>query len=452
MAGELSFYFHIPFSGRDNREGAGSGPGSGCTALFFMRFVRALLERTDRALDFFSPSCIPAVFIGGGSLCSLGEGAAFVLLDGLRRRLGAVDEFSVEAAPESLSEEFLKAAEGSGVNRISLGVQTYSDELLKRLGRPDGLDGLLKGEEVLRRCWNGGINRDLLAALSPQADRLKRDLDAALADDPGHISLYDFVPGEEAAPGGVRRPFSGPARKKGRLPGLPGEDERIAEWEAALAHLESAEYRRYDSCHFARKGHECRYLGICGRLEPYLGIGPGAASTVPGAAFSFGKAGRPAGPGETLPSASPGPAGRRCAERAAMRLTETADLGRWLRTADAIRTGARSFRDALLTDTGAQALSPNEFALEHFITGLRTAAGLNRLRFTAVFGTDPLQIAPRAFRRGQTLGLLQITPYAAAPTAAGFDRIESTLADIAVEIEGRLPDSYAYPHDTPRCT
>ena len=432
MAGELSFYFHIPFSRRDSREGAGSGLGSGGTALFF---VRALLERTDRALDFFSPSCIPAVFIGGGSLCCLGTGAAFVLLDGLRRRLGAVDEFSVEAAPESLSEEFLEAAEGCGVNRISLGVQTYSDELLKWLGRPDGLDGLLKGEEILRRCWNGGINRDLLAALSPQADRLKRDLDAALADDPGHISLYDFVPREEAAPGGVRRPFSGP--KQGRLPGLPGEDEKIAEWEAALAHLESAEYRRYDSCHFARKGHECRYLGICGRLEPYLGIGPGAASTIPGAAFSFGKAGRPAGPGETLPSA-------------AMRLTETADLGRWLRTADAIRTGARNFRDALLTDTGAQALSPNEFALEHFITGLRTAAGLNRLRFTAVFGTDPLKIAPRAFRRGQNRGLLQITPYAAAPTAAGFDRIEGTLGNIAVEIEGRLPDSYAYPHDTPR--
>ena len=417
--------------------------GRGGSESFSMRFVLALLERTDGALDFFSPSRVPAVFIGGGALFSLGAGAVSVLLDGLRRRLGAVDEFSVEAAPESLSEGFLEAAEGCGVNRISLGVQTYSAALLKRLGRPGGLDGLLKGEEVLRRCWKGGINRDLLAALSPEADRLKRDLDAALADNPGHISLYDFVPEEGQRPAG-RPGLPGP-------PGLPGEDERMVEWEAALAHLKGAGYRRYDVCHFAREGQECRYLGICGRLEPYLGIGPGAASTVPAAAFDSAGTGGASGGGEALPGGPgfPGFSGRRCAERAALRLTETADLRRWLKTADAIRTGARSFQDALLTDAGAQALSPNEFALEHFIAGLRTAAGLNRLRFTAVFGIDPLQIAPRTLSRAQTRGLLQITPHAAAPTPAGFDRIEGTMADIALEIEGRLPDSYTYPLSIP---
>ena len=446
-----------------------------------MRFVRALIEHTDRALDFFSPGRIPAVYIGGGTPSHLGVEAASLLFDSLRRRLGPVDEFSVEVNPESLSEGFLQAAEEGGVNRISLGVQTYSGELLHHLGRPAGIEELLRAEDTLRRCWNGRVNRDLLTALRREPGGLKRDLDAALADNPGHISLYELawegegegrglsggapggagLPGRaEGAPAGNQaRPSKAAPARNSRLPAPPDEEERTAEWEAALAQLERAAYRRYEVCHFAKKGQECLYHETLGRLNPYLGIGPGAASTVPASAFHppgalrTAPAPRPAAPpspppesppaAPTPPTPPPSPA--------ALRLNHPPDLPRWLNTADRIRSGALTFPEALLTDASPEALSAPAFALEHFITALKTAAGLDRSRFSAVFGTDPLQIAPRALEHGRTLGLLRITENSIAPTPAGFDRIQGILISIAAEIDEHFrhsnpgPAAYRWP-------
>ena len=508
-----------------------------------MRFVRALIEHTDRALDFFSPGRIPAVYIGGGTPSHLGVEAASLLFDSLRRRLGPVDEFSVEVNPESLSEGFLQAADEGGVNRISLGVQTYSGELLHHLGRPAGIEELLRAEDTLRRCWNGRVNRDLLTALRREPGGLKRDLDAALADNPGHISLYELawegegegrglsggapggagLPGRaEGAPAGNQaRPSKAAPARNSRLPAPPDEEERTAEWEAALAQLERAAYRRYEVCHFAKEGQECLYHETLGRLNPYLGIGPGAASTVPASAFhpsaalKTAPAPRPSAPpspppesppaaptpptpppspgtsespltppkqfaasapetssppaavpgASTLPAAPPSPlpesppialqtpaAPTAPAPRpAALRLNHPPDLPRWLNTADRIRSGALTFPEALLTDASPEALSAPAFALEHFITALKTAAGLDRSRFSAVFGTDPLQIAPRALEHGRTLGLLRITENSIAPTPAGFDRIQGILISIAAEIDEHFrhsnpgPAAYRWP-------
>ena len=521
-----------------------------------MRFVRALIERTDRALDFFSPGRIPAVFIGGGTPSHLGVEAASLLFDSLRRRLGPVDEFSVEVNPESLSEEFLQAAEEGGVNRISLGVQTYSGELLHHLGRPAGIEELLRAEDTLKRCWNGRVNRDLLTALRREPGGLKRDLDAALADNPGHISLYELawegegegrgpsggapvgsgLPGraEGAPPRDEARPSKGalvgagpPGRAEGapdrdearpskgapprnsRLPAPPDDEERTAEREAALAQLERAAYRRYEVCHFAKEGQECLYHEHLGRLNPYLGIGPGAASTLPASAFHppavrtvpASPPAAPAAPSSraapqtpavpitpasrarpgaseppltppkkfaasapetssspaapTSPTPEPPPAAPTPPTlppfHAALRLTAPTDLPRWLNTTDRIRSGALNFPDALLTDASPEALSAPAFALEHFITALKTAAGLDRSRFSAVFGTDPLQIAPRALERGRKLGLLRITENTIAPTAAGFDRIQGILISIAAEIDEHFqhpnpgPAAYRWP-------
>lgn len=566
MIDEICLYFHIPFCprrcfycdyfslavGADEGRGAGGGgrrdssggrggEGRGGSSDLFMRFVRALIERTDRALDFFSPGRIPAVFIGGGTPSHLGVEAASLLFDSLRRRLGPVDEFSVEVNPESLSEEFLQAAEEGGVNRISLGVQTYSGELLHHLGRPAGIEELLRAEDTLRRCWNGRVNRDLLTALRREPGGLKRDLDAALADNPGHISLYELAwegegegrgpsggapvgagpPGRaEGAPAGNQAPPSkgAPARnsrlpappskgappRNSRLPAPPDEEEITAEREAALAQLERAAYRRYEVCHFAKEGQECLYHEHLGRLNPYLGIGPGAASTLPASAFPppgalrTAPASLPAAPGASTPPAAPetpavritpaAPARPGALEspltppkefaasapetssspvllqnpavptpptlppsHAALRLTAPTDLPRWLNTTDRIRSGALNFPDALLTDASPEALSAPAFALEHFITALKTAAGLDRSRFSAVFGTDPLQIAPRALERGRKLGLLRITENTIAPTAAGFDRIQGILISIAAEIDEHFqhlnpgPAAYRWP-------
>ena len=387
---ELSLYLHIPFCIRRCRYCdfySETGGGS----VLFKHYAETLIERLDRALDRFSPECVPTVFIGGGTPSRLGVDAAALLFNALRRRLGPVDEFTVEVNPESLSREFLAAASTGGVNRISMGVQTYDERLLRWLGRPAGAEALHRADRILKRHWKGRLNRDLLAALPGAPDRLSHDLSLALLDHPGHLSLYELT----VEPG---TPLAADIR---RLSELPEEDQTAAEWSAALDTLAGEGYQRYEVSNFAKPGQECRHNLNYWRLGPYLGLGPGAASTVP-------------------------------VEGRALRLTEPGDLARWQKTpADSVKTAV---------------LTPGELALEHLMTGLRTAGGIDRRRFSAVFGIDPVNLLPHCVERWERRGLLAVKSDALAPTSRGFDRLDSILVDVAGEIDAhRWITGYRWP-------
>jgi len=266
-----------------------------------------------------------------------------------------------------------------------MGVQTYDEGLLEWLGRPAGASAVCHADDLLDRYWNGSLNRDLLAGLPGNAGRLEDDVKRALKTDPGHLSVYELT----------IEPGTALAGNPAALEELPEEQERHMEWTRLRRVLADRGYRRYEVSNFARPGRECRHNLAYWTMKPYLGIGPGAVSTLPG------------------------PNG------GAVRYEEPANLALWLDDAG---------QSAHQTE-----LSRYEFALEHFMMALRTAGGLSRDRFGAVFGIDPADVVPGSLDKWIRSGSLELTSEAIRPTDDGLDLVDAILADMAEELEVRLP-------------
>jgi oxygen-independent coproporphyrinogen-3 oxidase len=207
------------------------------------------------------------VYVGGGTPSLLPARSLERLLAGIRAFAPEPAEWTVEANPESLTTGFLEICARQGADRLSLGVQSTRDRLLQVLGRPgDEADNRM----ALRRIhssWSGRLNLDFLVGVPGQtrAD-LFRDLRQAREARAGHVSLYALTPPPGTA-----------------LAEAVQEDARDELWLAGVEQLEAQGYRNYEVANFARPGQECRHNLRYWRLEPYLGVGPGAVSTLPGA-------------------------------------------------------------------------------------------------------------------------------------------------------------------------
>lgn len=222
---------------------------------------------------------VTTVYLGGGSPTYFGAETLGGLLTGLERRLPTVPEteWSVESHPVDLTPEVVEVLEGSEVNRLSLGVQSFEPETLRLIGRrdpeasePDALGRTLRG-------WSGTISVDLIGERPGQsAAGLRRDITAAVSLGARHVSVYPLSWPDES-PGGKPDP-------RERL-GYPEFDA----WEVAEKTLGDAGFLRYEVSNFARSGFECRHSLAYWRMAPYVGIGPGAVGTLPYPAESRGE-------------------------------------------------------------------------------------------------------------------------------------------------------------------
>ena len=354
------------------------------------RYTARLIESLDRELQRLCPSVIETVFIGGGTPSLLDPGELGRFLEKAASLTGTAAEMSIEANPESLSPEAIAVLEQSAVNRISLGVQTYDNALLDWLGRPAGADAVRSADRNLRELWTGRLSRDLLAALPTTRRNLVSDLEQALADDPGHLSLYELT----------IEPGTPLAADRESLDRLPDAEESDREWQAALMMLESKGYERYEVSNFAGAGEECRHNLRYWQMKPYLGVGPSAASTLPG------RDGR------------------------AIRREEKRDLPAWLDGAGADES----------------VLDPQEFALEHFMMGLRIRQGLSVPAFTGIFGVRPDILAAKTIGKWGASGQLVTDGEFLCTGTGGMDLLDPILADIAGEIDSaRLSADYHWP-------
>lgn len=215
---------------------------------------------------------LETLFVGGGTPSILGPGA----MDGLAGVVG-VDrlpeggvEWTSEANPESFTREVAEAWARAGVNRVSLGAQSFQAEALRWMGRLHGPEG---PEEAVRRARRAGIRNlsvDLIFGLPGEVRRdWVMDLSAALALEVPHLSLYGLTV-EEATPLG-RAVASGEA--------TPVEEDRYRdEFLSASECLTGAGYRQYELSNFALPGFEARHNQAYWKLRPYLGIGNSAHS------------------------------------------------------------------------------------------------------------------------------------------------------------------------------
>jgi oxygen-independent coproporphyrinogen-3 oxidase len=370
--GSLSLYVHVPFC------------RSKCPYCDFFSIgvpvqsvVEQVLRQIEAELDYFAellaPVGVTTVYVGGGTPSLLPPGLFEGLLDcivaflspkaGGSGRKPSGDpgvaptgedrfEWTVEANPESLSREHLETCRTRGVTRLSVGIQSFDAKILSTLGRAGGARESAAALDLLAGGWTGEVNLDLISGIPGQKwTVLRRDLDRALEAAPGHVSLYSLTLDDPAHP---------LARKLDR-----DQQERL--WLRGCGLLESRGYLNYEISNFARPGHECRHNLRYWLLEPYLGIGPGAVSTLPG-------------PDDSV-----------------LRLAHPRSLERYLE-------GARS-----LWGLEDERVGPREFLLETLMMGLRLRDGIEVQRFVKRFGAGIQELLPKTWRRWRSGGLVEST-------------------------------------------
>jgi oxygen-independent coproporphyrinogen-3 oxidase len=288
---EISLYLHIPFceakcdycdfySVPPGRRTGEDSAKSVRTDAPVNRYIDALLEETGRRFDELrresaaEPVVVPTLYIGGGTPSILGAAGIGRLLDGLLPLLGGCREITVEANPESAGAAFLRACADRGVNRLSLGIQSFCEPARRAVGRRGRL--LPEHLEAASEIFGPGLSLDLMTGLPCQsAADVRADTDRAVSLGPGHISLYNLTV-EEGTPLAGRLGRAGPSEQAV----LPPADEADRLWLTGRDALFEAGYEQYEVSNFALPGKRCAHNIRYWLMEDWIGVGCSASGTI----------------------------------------------------------------------------------------------------------------------------------------------------------------------------
>jgi putative oxygen-independent coproporphyrinogen III oxidase len=260
----LALYVHIPWCVRkcpycdfNSHERGGPLPEA--------QYVGKLLEDLESLLPSVWGRRLSSVFIGGGTPSLFAPESIDALLSGVRARLPLepAAEITLEANPGTAEAARFRGFRDAGVNRISVGVQSFDDEMLRSLGRIHGAQDAVKAVESALAAFDN-VNLDLMYGLPGQSiDMARADIAAGVATGVPHLSAYQLTIEPNTAF------FSKP-------PQLP-EHDLCADMQVMVeALLEQTGFEHYETSAFARPGHRCRHNLNYWEFGDYLGIGAGA--------------------------------------------------------------------------------------------------------------------------------------------------------------------------------
>jgi oxygen-independent coproporphyrinogen-3 oxidase len=224
----------------------------------------------------FEGPAVDTVYVGGGTPSLLVPSALAKILDALGRayRIEA-SEVTLEADPETVTPEKASSWFAAGINRISLGVQSFHDRELQSAGRMHRRDDIFRAADLLRTAGCRNLSMDLIVGLPHQTERSWEDsVTELLRIYPEHVSVYMLELdegsrlGREALAGGVR--YSAGA--------IPTDDAMADFYESGCARLNGAGYEHYEISNWAQPGRRSQHNLKYWRREPYLGFGAGAHS------------------------------------------------------------------------------------------------------------------------------------------------------------------------------
>jgi len=239
-------------------------------------FIKSLALEFKRLPRDFAPE---TVFIGGGTPTALEPKDLAALFDCIHGaiNLSNVTEFSSEANPGTLTPEKLKIMRDGGVNRVSIGVQSFNDKALRLLGRIHKADQAIRGFHMLREAGFNNVNIDLIQSIPGMApEDILNDARRLIELSPEHISYYNLIyePGTPMTKD----------RDAGRII-PPGDDEEADNYFAVKSLLESAGYGHYETSNFCRPNQPCRHNLLYWQGGEYFGCGPSAHSHWNGARY-----------------------------------------------------------------------------------------------------------------------------------------------------------------------
>lgn len=320
---------------------------------------------------------LKTLFLGGGTPTHLSIDQLQRLFDAIFSQFQLVSdyEFSIEANPLNLTEEKIDFLRQSGVNRVSLGVQSFDSDILTFLERDHQSQQIFEiVQDLQSRIENTSL--DLIFAVPGQSlQDWKTTLAHAVQLKIPHISTYGLT---------IEKGTSFWSRQKAGIFDLPEEELAGSMYEFSLEFLDSAGLKHYEISNFARPGYECRHNEVYWTGYPYFGFGPGAASYLKG-----------------------------------KRKQNHRSVITWLKR---IAAGESPIADQ-------EELSPENRAREAIIFGLRRRVGINVSEFSEHYGFDLYDLSQSAIEKHVEAGFLEETNTHVRLTQAGCLLADSVVID-----------------------
>ena len=368
MAG---LYIHIPFCKRKCRYcDFISFPDYSCEDLYFV----ALISEMRKYSPLMEGRRFETVFIGGGTPTSLKPGRIAALLNEARKCFDISEqaEITCEANPESATEEKLSELFRAGVNRLSIGLQSFIDTELAAVGRIHTKDDFLRAVDAARRVGFTDVNADVMHGLPGQTQQSYLETLRAVTElGLTHISSYALIL-EEGTP-----LFDDV--NSGRVT-LPDPDETADMEDAGFVFLKERGYERYEISNFAKPGHQCRHNLVYWNNGEYLGLGLNSHS--------------------------------------ALRLK-----GEWTRfnNTAVLAEYINELGDGKLPVRDTRKIDRDEELFETVMLGLRKTEGISRTDFEDRFGVDPVIHYAPVVTELELEGMLEVTEERMYLTARGLD-------------------------------
>ena len=319
----LGIYIHVPFC-RSKCQYCDFYSLTTKDSKLMDSYLEAICNHIKEAGPLAPNHLVDTVYFGGGTPSLFGAEGMATILSALRKYFDVSDsaEITFEANPDSVTDRLLRRLRSEGFNRVSLGIQSDSDAMLKKLGRPHSYQQAVDAVSRIRKAGFRNLSVDLIYGLPGQTlEEWMKTLRHVLTLQPEHISCY-----------GLKVEEGTPLYEYKDCCNLPDDDHQADMYLAAVEILRKQGYRQYEISNFCRKGHVSRHNLKYWSGGEYLGFGPDASS-------DFG--------------------GRR--------FTAIRDLHGYI---DGIRHGGQVLREVM-------DVAPRERAAEYLMMRLRTVSGLD---------------------------------------------------------------------------
>ena len=243
-------------------------------------YMAALLRHLEEVAPRAAGMQVDTVYFGGGTPSYLGTARLCRILQTVLRRYGVARdaEITLEANPDSAGDwKELRKLRRAGFNRLSLGVQSTDDALLRRIGRVHTYEQVQQAVTAARKAKIENLSLDLIYGLPDQTmEDWQRTLADAVALGPEHLSCY-----------GLKVEEGTPLWQQRQQLTLPDDDAQADMYLYTVAALEEAGYRQYEISNFAKPGRESRHNLKYWSMEEYAGFGPGAHSDFGGVRYGY---------------------------------------------------------------------------------------------------------------------------------------------------------------------
>ena len=242
------------------------------------RYIESLEKEISHSANLGKP--LKTIFFGGGTPSLLPIEGLSKIIQALEKKFGISpdSEISIEIDPGTFTADKLIQYQNLGINRISLGVQAFQDELLKTCGRSHNLEQIWDSLEFLLQVNFQNFSLDLISGLPNQTiEQWEESLEKVISVSPTHVSCYDLVLESVTAFGKMYVAGCSP---------LPSEETAADMYRMAQRKLTQAGYEHYEISNYARKGYQCQHNRVYWENRSYYGFGMGAASYLQGVRYT----------------------------------------------------------------------------------------------------------------------------------------------------------------------